>query len=1024
VSQICEKDQDINVIFNSKGFIVERSGAKLLEGRLAGGLYLLDEINQHEANVVEISDKLRTWHERLGHLSISNMKMLAEQIEDKDVRKELDAITTDTKIECVACDQGKMARRKIPKKNDLEIKEIGDVTYSDLSGKISPESRGGMQYYATFTDGKSRYSTIYFLRKKSEAIQKFKEYWNTLNTQKGIRLKKLVTDEGSEYCNKEFEEFCKKKGIKHVVTPPYTPQKNGVSERLNRTLMDKARSMMKAKNVGLTSWAEAVNHANYLRNLSPTQKLKKMTPYEVFHNEKPDLSMLRTFGCRVFIKNNAHKKKLANRSVVGVLMGIQDRNYRIWNIKRKAIELSRDVIFYEKEGDERSQEEEIEYDQVVESEEESTTTASSTKTTTISSESSASSESESSETSESSKESSEASKSSKESESSEESESPKENESSETSKDEEEKRSLKIGTRVSYKFKIGKTGTKSFEGEVTKIHSDNTYDVRFKEDGLTEERLKHKKLVVVKNTEVIKSEPTTWDEMMNSKDRDKWLEAVNAEINSLNNMNTWTIINKEPNQKLINSKWIFKIKYKPDGEIERYKARLVAKGFMQKEGIDYGETFAPVVRTETLRFLISFATQQKLEMEQMDVETAFLHGELEEEVLMKIPTGINIESSKVLKLNKSLYGLKQSPRCWNKKFTQALKAAGYIQSEADNCLFVKYESKRIAAIAIYVDDCILIGSQEDVLKIKKVLTTNFKMKDLGRLAKIIGIEIIRTDEFTKIHQAGYIRDLLDRFQMTNAAIATTPGSNNREEDKSSALEKIEVYQSLVGSLIYISTKTRPDIAFAVHEIAKKMSNPTQNDWVAAKLILRYLRGTEDTGLIYHVDSPGRLIGYADASFAPNRTDRKSIGGYLFLLNGAAITWKSKKQNIIALSSCEAELIALTEAVKEGIWLQKILKEFRVTQKLHILEDNQSAMKIAENSVFSDRSKHLQVRVQFIKEMIDTGKLGVFYCPTQEMTADVLTKALGRVLHQRHMVGLGMTTPTTQMDTSTKWNTKK
>jgi transposase InsO family protein len=420
VSQICEKDQDINVIFNSKGFIVERSGAKLLEGRLAGGLYLLDEINQHEANVVEISDKLRTWHERLGHLSISNMKMLAEQIEDKDVRKELDAITTDTKIECVACDQGKMARRKIPKKNDLEIKEIGDVTYSDLSGKISPESRGGMQYYATFTDGKSRYSTIYFLRKKSEAIQKFKEYWNTLNTQKGIRLKKLVTDEGSEYCNKEFEEFCKKKGIKHVVTPPYTPQKNGVSERLNRTLMDKARSMMKAKNVGLTSWAEAVNHANYLRNLSPTQKLKKMTPYEVFHNEKPDLSMLRTFGCRVFIKNNAHKKKLANRSVVGVLMGIQDRNYRIWNIKRKAIELSRDVIFYEKEGDERSQEEEIEYDQVVESEEESTTTASSTKTTTISSESSASSESESSETRESSKESesSEASESSKESESS------------------------------------------------------------------------------------------------------------------------------------------------------------------------------------------------------------------------------------------------------------------------------------------------------------------------------------------------------------------------------------------------------------------------------------------------------------------------------------------------------------------------------------------------------------------------------------------------------------------------------
>jgi uncharacterized protein YuzE len=393
----------------------------------------------------------------------------------------------------------------------------------------------------------------------------------------------------------------------------------------------------------------------------------------------------------------------------------------------------------------------------------------------------------------------------------------------------------------------------------------------------------------------------------------------------------------------------------------------------------------------------------------MDVETAFLNGELDEDVYMNIPIGVKAKEGKVLKLKRSLYGLKQSPRCWNKKFTGVLKTNGYIQCEADACLFVRTnQNGEKAAIAIYVDDCVIMGNKNDVQRVKQVLTSSFKMKDLGHLSKVIGIEIIRDDEQTKIHQAAYIRDLLDKFKMTNAKEADTPALVNNSNDTSEyTFGQLEVYQSLVGSLLYISTKTRPDIAFAVHEIAIKMSNPSHNDWIAAKRVLRYLKGTQDVGLTYMVNGTGKLEGYADASFAPKKSDRKSIGGYTYLLNGAAISWKSKKQSIIALSSCEAELIALTEAVKEGLWLSKLVQIFEGEQQLTIYEDNQPTIQIIENSIFSNRTKHIQVRHQFVRDMVERKELRIVYCKSAKMTADILTKSLSRVLHERHSRALGL-----------------
>lgn len=1078
VSQLCEANANTQVVFDADGFKLICENKVVLEGFQRNGLYYFEDSDASlEVNVIEISSKLRSWHERLGHLSISQMKILSSEIPDKEVREELNNISLrDTRIECIACDLGKKQREKFKRDKKEPVSQIGDVVYSDLSGKIIPESKGGKNYYITFTDAKSRHTTVAFLEKKNQALEKFQDYWNEINTQKGVRIKKLITDEGTEYCNKEFERFCKEKGIKHVVTPPYTPQWNGTSERLNRTIMDKARAMMKARNVHAKFWGEAVNHAVYLKNISPTQALNGKTPHLAFYGQKPEFENLRAFGCRVMYKNNGHKKKLADRSFVGIFIGIEDNKFRVWNISRDKLEWTRDITFYEKEGDDEEHAEfyqEISASEMTTSEssskwtdtqssEEQTTKPSSTtsrywipdkndsesqqkenvsnpnlsdesgkemsseNTLTESNSSETSSSNMSSEGDSSSEESSgsshtEKSATSEEKEVTEESEQlEKPSEEEDTESDDEQENSegedespnepyLCAKAKVHYKFKVGKNAWKNYQGEIRKVHKNHTYDVYFYEDQTVIKYLKHRKLRVhvaeAYPLTVKFEEPCTWDEMVKSPQKNQWMQAVNAELNSLQKMNTWELVNRQEKQKVIDSKWVFKIKYKPDGSIERFKARLVARGFMQREGVDYGDTFAPVVKCETLRFLISYATQHELEMDQMDVETAFLNGELEEEVYMKSPTGLTgVPNGKVLLLKRSLYGLKQSPRCWNKKFTKSLKSAGYLQSEADNCLFISKD--KLSAIAIYVDDCVIIGNRTDVDRIKKVLNSNFMMKDLGPVNKIIGIEIERTTNETKIHQAGYIRDLIAKFRMEDAKESETPILVNNNEDVSKRIHTIDQYQSLVGSLIYVSTKTRPDIAFAVHEVAKKMSEPTENDWLAAKRIVRYLKGTQSVGLVFHGN--GEPIGYADASFAPKKSDsRKSIGGYTFLYGGAAITWKSKKQSIIALSSCEAELIALTEAVKEGQWLKKLFNEFKIELKLTIREDNQSTVKIAENAVFSERSKHIQVRYFFIKELVDEQQLKIEYCHTKQMTADILTKGLSKVLHDRHSRGLGL-----------------
>jgi ribonuclease HI len=346
---------------------------------------------------------------------------------------------------------------------------------------------------------------------------------------------------------------------------------------------------------------------------------------------------------------------------------------------------------------------------------------------------------------------------------------------------------------------------------------------------------------------------------------------------------------------------------------------------------------------------------------------------------------------------------------WNKKITSYLLEEGFIQSQADPCLFLKIFEDRLAIISCYVDDCLLIGTDEDISSLKKTLTSQFKMKDLGEVKSLIGIQIERNKDQTQIFQTSKIEEMLRQANMSDCHGVETPLPMKIETSQADTklLENPTKYREVVGSLNYLAVCTRPDISYAVSQISKKMQSPTEGDWILAKRILRYLKKTANARLTYKVMS-NILTGYSDASYAPNAEDRKSVSGYVFMLNGAAVSWKSKKQPIVALSSMEAEYIALTSAIKEATWLAKIEKDLKIApKKMLIYEDNQSTIKTAKNDIYTDRSKHIDVRYHYVREQIQKNAVEVQYCPTGDMTADIMTKALGSVKHVKFMESLGL-----------------
>jgi hypothetical protein len=468
-------------------------------------------------------------------------------------------------------------------------------------------------------------------------------------------------------------------------------------------------------------------------------------------------------------------------------------------------------------------------------------------------------------------------------------------------------------------------------------------------------------------------EPESLEEAKRSPEWPEWEKAIKIELGQLTEMGTWKLIEKSKDAIPISNKWVFLKKLNKHGEIIKYKARLVAKGCSQRPGYDYLETFSPVVRMETIRAILALVPIKGLKIQQMDVKGAYLNGILKEKVYMKQPEGYDDGTDRVCLLIKTLYGLKQSGREWNKELDTKLRNFGFNPLQSDPCAYVRRNGEHLEIITVWVDDLLLFATSEELMnKMKNEIQSEWEVTDLGEPAKIVGIEIRKEKDSITISQEKYIDTILKREGMDDANPVSMPMDPNikiKSNPDGNEGSRSNYYAKLLGELQFLTNSTRPDIGYAVNKLAAYTANPSLQHVGALKRLLRYLKGTKDLGIKYSAlpqdtlqENSNLFHGYADAAYA-NSDDYKSTSGYVFIVGGGAITWRSKKQTTISLSSTEAEYIALSEAGREACWLQNLYQEIGYPQEFPniIKGDNEGSISMARNPQFHKRSKHIATR---------------------------------------------------------------
>ncbi len=494
----------------------------------------------------------------------------------------------------------------------------------------------------------------------------------------------------------------------------------------------------------------------------------------------------------------------------------------------------------------------------------------------------------------------------------------------------------------------------------------------------------------------------------------EWEKAIQSELAQLREKGTWKLVEKPKNAILISNKWVLTKKRDKEGNVIKYKARLVAHGFTQCLGLDYDETFSPIVHFETIRALLAMVAGKKLKVRQLDVKRAYLNGILTQPIYMEQPIGFEDGSGLICLLIKSIYSLKQAGWVWNIEFNQAIQRLGFRALILDVCTYILHDGDDFITITVWVNDLLLFATTEELIEwMKAGLEAEWELTDLGEPVKIVGIEITLSDCSITISQHRYLESILQKEHMDKANAVGMPLDPNVVLEPNldgSAGDQSNSYARLIGELQFVANATRPDIAHAISRLSSYTVNPTMQHVSALKRVLRYLSGTRLYGITYGdiLGHPNPFLRYADAAFT-NLDEQKSTTGYIFMMAGGAITWHSKKQSITALLSTEAEYIALSEAVHEAQWLRNLFKElgFRQTLPTMILGDNEGSIAMTKNPQFHKRAKHIDLQYHSIRELVQEGEIIIKSCRSHSQTADVLTKPLPQAKHKQHTAEMGL-----------------
>ncbi|KAI7933571.1 hypothetical protein MJO28_009171 [Puccinia striiformis f. sp. tritici] len=967
-AQLIRDKADITAEGNQMKIIL--NGNHILRINTANNLFEIEGITTETALValtVEAPSELTKWHQRLGHACAARIKTATGL-----------SFPPGPRTLCATCVQGKMSR--LPFKGHFgPTSSALEVVHGDLVGPITPTTNGGAKYFLTLVDQHTGFISINLLKEKSDATKAISGYKTFFEKQTGNQMKKLITDGGGEFCNKTLNEILEEEGIQHNVSPPYTPQHNGIAERANRTIIEMTRCMIIQANLALEWWGEAVLSAAATTNCLPSLSKSRASPFQLMLKQRPNLSFLRPFGCQAWVlKPKVNRDaKFDPISWEGTLVGYSNdlTSYRILRHEDQKIICSRQVNFNEhifpKNG------------ALSKSLDVSTLDASNPlsipmpifQTEQLLPFADSTPE-------------------------------------DETNEENEDVENLDPATAVD-NHPISPESGKRWKYVKNFQPSDPINSGIDESNILTEKRIRNQAYFVA-----VATEPKSHNMAMRSPDHLKWKEAELKEISNMKKHQVWIERARCSSDSPIASTWAYRRKLGADNQVIEYKARICAQGFRQTFGINFELKYAPTGKAASLRLLLSFAVNEGLQIHQLDVRSAFLTCPLEDTVTPYPPQGYPCKEGTIFELKRAIYGLKQASLVWYKRLSGFLTSIGFYATLSDPCVFHRpaKPSKPATWIYAHVDDLVIISSGPEIFKTE--IESEFDIKYMGAAEFLLGMNIDRTQTGLHIHQTQYVERKIIEYGLDGCSPSSCP-LNPRGHLKAATPQEIEElksrggnYRALVGSLNYLSVLTRPDISYAVSVLSQHLENPGIHHFRAAEQVFRYLSGTKQVGLVFNKEATLSISAHVDSDWGNCPDTRRSATGYVVLTNKQLLSWKASRQSTVSLSSTEAEYKALSDLGREISWISSLLSELFLgyePKNIPVGVDNQGAIDLARSEISQNsfRTKHMNIRLHFVRELITERLIILKYIRTNNNSADFLTKPTGRCTIRRSLAAIGV-----------------
>jgi len=1048
-SQLCKLGYTTQTTQTSK--IVKRNRQVVLSAKEVDGLYIFRL--QQQRVLATSHARTEMFHRRMGHLNLKSLRLLSHLCDGVVLDK-------DPQETCPVCAQAKA--HKLPFPNSTSVaRRIGELTHADICHVGVEDTMGKCKMFLLLVDDASRFMTLYPIKFKDDSEDIIKSYDKKMYIKTGRHLGTLRSDNGGEFINAGLAEYFSSNGTSQQLSTPYTPQQNGRAERPNRTILEGISAMLLDAKLPWSYWALAAECFVYLKNRSPHAALYKSTPYQEWFRRVPDLTNIRVFGypCYVYIPAEVRKKsgpghKLLPKAIRMIFVGYSDKQkaWRCYNPDTKQLVCSSSVEFdsenkpwdfgktavpemplleFSTPLNNFPPDAPLDQGEAPENDREEMPLAPPPLPETGEDIAPEAGEDQFSEADAHNSESDD-------------------NDDPYPDGDgqPEEDNAAEDGIELDKVYKTAVTGKWKYvnpDSQITKWDPRNLPEPGSKRTRTT---------VIPQNPAAFlafldeiqndsatslghilaadRSDSPTYSQAMMSPEKDKWQSAISGEYTSLFEKQVFGPPCELPKgYKTLDTKMVLKLK-EPEGlnAPRRFKARLCARGFGQEEGTDYEFTFAPVAAYNSLRLFVTMLASLNYEVDTVDVKSAFLHSVLKEEIYIQVPDGYpNADALRrkgmVLQLWKCLYGLKQSPREWNNDLDSFLKSLDFKPCPSEPCIYVKAATKQY--LLVYVDD-IIIGTrtQKEMTTLKGHIHSRFPITDKGPISIFLNMSFTRdrAKRVFYISQPSKIDKLLEdsRLDSEELRLIRTPtnlpasptskltASMCPASDEEKRLMTRKPYKSVLGQVLFIAVTCRPDIATAVSCCGQFAQNPGLEHWKALLQIVAYLVSTSK--LVLRLGghySKLELTAYSDADWGGDLDKRRSRTGLLVLLGVSPVIWMSKLQPSVALSSTEAEYIALSLCCRDVLWARGLLHQlgFQQEDPTPIYEDNMSCIKIAESRKQAPGVKHVDIRYHFVRDEVERKTVTLRPLPTAEMVADTLTKSLPAILFSKHRESLGL-----------------